>query len=150
MSSQSYCHLPMLMRVCVSMQLPFMPPVGMEAMLLRTGYEAHKLRQRPPPQAMPADLPKTWAAAERVRVEEVSASLRSILRITQEDCALQIVLKGCFFHGSRDGPACGFGRWQLLKKTSLISCVFHAAVTAACARMGSNKASWCEVAPYST
>ena len=78
----------------MSTQLPFMPPVSMDAVLLRTGYEAHKLRQRPPPQAMPADLPKPWAAAERVRVEEVSASLRSLLWVTQEDSAWPTVLWG--------------------------------------------------------
>ena len=75
----------------MSVQLPFMPPVGMEAVLLRSGYEAHKVRQRPPPQAMPADLPKPWVAAEKVRVEEVSASLRSTLCLTQEDNAPQLV-----------------------------------------------------------
>ena len=64
------------------MQLPFMPPVGTEAVLLRSGYEAHKVRQRPPPQAMPTDLPKPWAAAEKVRVEEVSAFLRVTLCVT--------------------------------------------------------------------
>ena len=73
------------------MQLPFMPPVGMEAVLLRSGYEAHKVRQRPPPQAMPADLPKPWAAAEKVRIEEVRASLRRTLSLTQEDNAPQTV-----------------------------------------------------------
>lgn len=75
----------------MSMQLPFMPPVGMEAVLLRSGYEAHKVRQRPPPQAMPADLPKPWAAAEKVRIEEVRASLRRTLSLTQEDNAPQTV-----------------------------------------------------------
>jgi len=54
-----------------AMQLPYMPGVGSEAVLLKTGYEAHKLRQRPPAQAMPADTPKTWAWAEKCRVEEV-------------------------------------------------------------------------------
>ena len=55
-----------------AMQLPFMPGVGGQAVLLRSGYEAHKIRQRPPPQAVPAELPKSWAAAEKCRVEEAS------------------------------------------------------------------------------
>lgn len=55
-----------------TMQLPFLPSLGSEAVLLRSGYEAHKARQRPPSQNAPADLPKAWAAAEKCRVEEVS------------------------------------------------------------------------------
>ena len=55
-----------------SMQLPFLPSLGSEAVLLRSGYEAHKARQRPPAQNAPADLPKAWAAAEKCRIEEVS------------------------------------------------------------------------------
>ena len=67
-----------------AMQLPFLPGTGNEAVLLKTGYEAHKARQRPPAQAMPAEVPKSWAWAEKCRVEEarllpVSAGRRWLL-----------------------------------------------------------------------
>ena len=55
-----------------AMQLPFLPGPGSEAVLLKTGYEAHKQRQRPPAQAMPAEVPKSWAWAEKCRIEEAS------------------------------------------------------------------------------
>lgn len=58
-----------------AMQLPFLPGPGSGAVLLKTGYEAHKARQRPPAQAMPAEVPKSWAWAEKCRVEEASLLL---------------------------------------------------------------------------
>ena len=69
-----------------AMQLPFLPGPGSEAVLLKTGYEAHKARQRPPAQAMPAEVPKSWAWAEKCRVEEarllpVSAGLCLLLAL---------------------------------------------------------------------
>ncbi len=77
-----------------AMQLPYMPGIGSEAVLLKTGYEAHKLRQRPPAQAMPAEMPKTWAWAEKCRVEEVCPFLcvwmiRCIVMINCHICQLR-------------------------------------------------------------
>lgn len=59
-------------------QLPYLPAARSECVFLTSGYEAHIKRQRPPPEAKPAELPKLpvrapWAFAEKARIEEVRA-----------------------------------------------------------------------------
>ena len=68
-----------------SVQLPYLPAARSECVFLTSGYEAHIKRQRPPPEAKPAELPKLpartpWASAEKARVEEVCACCSTLKR----------------------------------------------------------------------